>query len=107
METMTFAITISIPGYTDECRLNSRFVAAMEALRLRFGGSFCWALIGATVALAIAVLMPARADAFGTFTNGVLTISGGEGKIVPRCASDGEITVSGAFVDNGPPTAAT
>lgn len=60
------------------------------------------ALIGATLALAIAMLMPARADAFGTFTNGVLTVNGGEGKIVPRCASDGEITVSGVFVDNGP-----
>jgi Ca2+-binding RTX toxin-like protein len=59
-------------------------------------------LVGATLALAIAVLMPARADAFGTFANGVLTVDGGEGKIVPRCASDGEITVSGAFVDNGP-----
>lgn len=77
-------------------------MAAMAALRPRFGGSSCWALIGATLALATAVLMPARAAAFGTFTNGVLTIGGGEGKIVPRCASDGEITVSGAFVDNGP-----
>jgi Ca2+-binding RTX toxin-like protein len=70
--------------------------------RLRFGGSSLWALIGATLALAVAVLMPARADAFGTFANGVLTVDGGEGKVVPRCASDGEITVSGAFVDNGP-----
>lgn len=74
----------------------------MAALRLRFGGSSGWVLIGATLALAIAVLMPGRADAFATFANGVLTINGGEGKIVPRCASDGEITVSGAFVDNGP-----
>lgn len=74
----------------------------MTALRLRFGGSSCWVLIGATLALVIAVLMPARADAFGTFANGVLTVSGGEGKIVPRCASDGEITVSGVSVDNGP-----
>ncbi len=74
----------------------------MTALRLRFGGSSCWVLIGATLALAIAVLVPARADAFGAFANGVLTVNGGEGKIVPRCASDGEITVSGAFVDNGP-----
>jgi len=74
----------------------------MTALRFRFGGSSCWALIGATLVLAIAVLMPARADAFGTFANGVLTVDGGEGKIVPRCASDGEITVSGVFVDNGP-----
>jgi Ca2+-binding RTX toxin-like protein len=51
----------------------------------------------------IVVLVPARADAaFASFSNGVLTVSGGEGKIVPRCASDGEITVSGVFVDNGP-----
>jgi Ca2+-binding RTX toxin-like protein len=74
----------------------------MTALRLRFGGSSCWALIGATLALSTAVLLPAKADAFGTFANGVLTVNGGEGKIVPRCASDGEITVSGAPVDNGP-----
>jgi len=74
----------------------------MTALRLRFGGSSGRALIGATLALAIAVLVPARADAFGAFDNGVLTIEGGEGKIVPRCASDGEITVSGVSVDNGP-----
>jgi len=74
----------------------------MTAFRLRLGGSSCWALIGATLVLAIAVLMPARADAFGTFANGVLTVEGGEGKIVPRCASDGEITVSGVSVDNGP-----
>lgn len=74
----------------------------MAALRLQFGGSSRWVLIGATLVLAIAVLMPARAAAFGTFSNGVLTVSGGEGKIVPRCASDGEITVSGVSVDNGP-----
>jgi Ca2+-binding RTX toxin-like protein len=74
----------------------------MAALRLRFGGSSRWAPIGATLALAVAVLMPATADAFGTFANGVLTVSGGEGKIVPRCAGDGEITVSGESVDNGP-----
>jgi Ca2+-binding RTX toxin-like protein len=77
-------------------------MAAMTALRLRFGGSSCWALIGATLALAVAVLMPGRADAFGTFANGVLTVNGGEGKIVPRCASDGEITVSGVSVDDDP-----
>jgi Ca2+-binding RTX toxin-like protein len=74
----------------------------MAALRLWFGGSSCWALIGATLALVIAVLMPARAEAFGTFSDGVLAVGGGEGKIVPRCASDGEITVSGVSVDNGP-----
>ncbi|HEY5977327.1 MAG TPA: hypothetical protein VIT85_05675 [Solirubrobacterales bacterium] len=74
----------------------------MTARRLRFGGSSFWALAGATLALAIAVLVPARADAFGSFANGVLTVNGGEGKIVPRCASDGEITVSGVSVDDGP-----
>jgi Ca2+-binding RTX toxin-like protein len=74
----------------------------VTALRFRFGGSSCSVLIGVTLALAIAVLMPARAGAFGTFTNGVLVVGGGEGKIVPRCASDGEITVSGVSVDNGP-----
>jgi Ca2+-binding RTX toxin-like protein len=61
------------------------------------------ALIAATLALVVAALFPASADAaFATFSDGVLTVSGGEGKIVPRCASDGEITVSGVFVDNGP-----
>lgn len=59
-------------------------------------------LIGVTLALAIAVFVPASADAFGTFANGVLTVSGGEGKIVPRCAADGELTVSGVSVDDGP-----
>ena len=74
----------------------------MAALRIWFGGSFRWVLVGAMLALAIAVLMPTKADAFGSFANGVLTVSGGEGKIVPRCASDGELTVSGVPVDNGP-----
>jgi hypothetical protein len=74
----------------------------MASLRLRFGGSSFWTLIAAMLALAVVALVPVRADAFGTFSGGVLTVSGGEGKIVPRCASDGEITVSGAFVDNGP-----
>jgi Ca2+-binding RTX toxin-like protein len=58
--------------------------------------------MGATLALTVTLLAPARADAFGTFSNGVLKVEGGEGKIVPRCEKDGEITVSGAFVDNGP-----
>lgn len=74
----------------------------MAALRLRFDGSSRWALIGATLALTIALLAPARADAFATFANGVLTITASEGKIVPRCASDGQITVSGLYVDDGP-----
>lgn len=74
----------------------------MSALWLRLDRSSTWALIGVIVALACAVLSPARADAFGTFANGVLTVSGGEGKVVPRCASDGEITVSGVSVDDGP-----
>jgi Ca2+-binding RTX toxin-like protein len=56
----------------------------------------------AALALTIALFVPATASAFATFSNGVLTIAGGEGKIVPRCASDGQITVSGVYVDNGP-----
>jgi len=75
----------------------------MAALRFRHGGSSRWLLIAASLALAIAVLIPARADAaFATFSNGVLTVNASEGKVVPRCESDGEITVSGAFVDNAP-----
>jgi Ca2+-binding RTX toxin-like protein len=58
--------------------------------------------MGATLALAVVVLTPARADAFGTFSNGVLKVSGGEGKIVPRCENNGELTVSGVSVDDGP-----
>ena len=58
--------------------------------------------MGAALALTVTVLSPARADAFGTFSNGVLKVEGGEGKIVPRCENDGELTVSGAPVDNGP-----
>jgi hypothetical protein len=60
-------------------------------------------LIAATLALLAGVLVPARADAaFATFSGGVLTIDASEGKVVPRCASDGQITVSGLYVDNGP-----
>jgi Ca2+-binding RTX toxin-like protein len=64
--------------------------------------SLALGLVAATLALSIAALTPPQADAFGSFSNGVLTVTGGEGKIVPRCASDGQITVSGAPVDNGP-----
>jgi hypothetical protein len=52
--------------------------------------------------LTIALLIPATASGFGNFSNGVLTVTGGEGSIVPRCANDGQITVSGVYVDNGP-----
>jgi Ca2+-binding RTX toxin-like protein len=58
--------------------------------------------VGVTLALGLSALTASKADALGTFGNGVLTIDGGEGKIVPRCANDGEITVSGVPVDNGP-----
>jgi hypothetical protein len=59
--------------------------------------------MSAILALTIAVLVPARAEAaFATFSNGVLTITASEGKIVPRCAGDGEITVSGLPVEDGP-----
>jgi Ca2+-binding RTX toxin-like protein len=59
-------------------------------------------LLVALLALALVALVPSKANALGTFSGGVLTVDGGEGKIVPRCANDGEITVSGVPVDNGP-----
>jgi hemolysin type calcium-binding protein len=63
--------------------------------------SLALGLAGVAVALAAAV-MPSRADAaFATFSNGVLTVHSSEGKVVPRCASDGELTVSGAFPEGG------
>lgn len=74
----------------------------MAATRLRFGGLLGLALLSATLALGVAALVPANANAFVTFSNGVLTIEASEGKIVPRCASNGEITVSGVPVENGP-----
>lgn len=74
----------------------------MVATRLRFGGFLGLALLSATLALGVAALVPANANAFVTFSNGVLTIEASEGKIVPRCASNGEITVSGVPVENGP-----
>jgi hypothetical protein len=73
----------------------------VNAIRHRFGGSLP-ALAAAALALSIALLIPATASAFANFSGGVLTITASEGKIVPRCASDGQITVSGAYVDNGP-----
>jgi hypothetical protein len=76
-------------------------MAATAALGHRLGGSR-WAFTGAIFALAIAMLAPAKADAFATFSNGVLTVNASEGKIVPRCAGDGQITVSGLYVENGP-----
>ena len=72
----------------------------MTAIRHRQGRSLAWP--AAALALTIALLVPAGANAFANFSNGVLTISASEGKIVPRCASDGQITVSGLYVDNGP-----
>lgn len=74
----------------------------MAVTQLWFYGSLFRALIAATLALAIAALVPTRADANSDFSNGVLTVYAGEGKVVPRCESDGEITVSGLPVDNGP-----
>jgi hypothetical protein len=72
----------------------------VTAIRHRQGRSLAWP--AAALALTIALLVPAGANAFANFSNGVLTISASEGKIVPRCASDGQITVSGLYVDNGP-----
>jgi hypothetical protein len=55
-------------------------------------------LLGLTFALALAMLMPARATAaYATFENGLLTVHSSEGTVVPRCAPDGELTVSGAI----------
>jgi Ca2+-binding RTX toxin-like protein len=62
------------------------------------------ALAGAALALAATALLPTRADAaFSEFANGVLTVNSSEGKVVPRCASDGELTVSGLGVFEGGP----
>jgi len=74
----------------------------MTLMRRRSNVSLAIGLVGATLALAIAALTPTKADALGTFSNGVLTVTGGEGKVVPRCANDGELTVSGVPVDDGP-----
>jgi hypothetical protein len=74
----------------------------VTAIRRWSGGSPGWALTAGALALTIALLIPATASAFANFSNGVLTITASEGKIVPRCASDGQITVSGLYVDNGP-----
>jgi Ca2+-binding RTX toxin-like protein len=72
------------------------------SVQKRFDVSLAAALLAALLALALVALVPSKASALGTFSGGVLTIEGGEGKMVPRCASDGEITVSGVPVDNGP-----
>lgn len=74
----------------------------MAVMHSRFAGSSHLALVSATLAVVVALLIPASASAFVTFSNGVLTIEASEGKIVPRCASNGEITVSGVPVENGP-----
>jgi Ca2+-binding RTX toxin-like protein len=58
--------------------------------------------VAVLLALAVAAVLPARAQAFATFSNGVLTVEASEGKIVPRCLADGELTVSGVSVENGP-----
>lgn len=74
----------------------------MVAMRPRLGASPRLTLVAALLALAVAVVLPARAQAFATFSNGVLKVEASEGKIVPRCAPDGELTVSGVSVENGP-----
>ena len=72
------------------------------SVQKRFDVSLAAALLAALLALAIVALVPSKANALGTFSGGVLTVDGGEGKIVPRCANDGEVTVSGVPVDNEP-----
>jgi hypothetical protein len=71
----------------------------MAMTQRRSGVFMVLGVIGATLALALAAVIPSKADALGTFSGGVLTVSGGEGKIVPRCANDGQITVSGLPLD--------
>jgi Ca2+-binding RTX toxin-like protein len=70
----------------------------MAVPKRRFSAFLATCLFGASL-VALAVLIPAKAHALGTFSGGVLTVSGGEGKIVPRCANDGQITVSGLPLD--------
>jgi len=79
------------------------YALSMTAIRPWYGRSPRRVLLGAALMLAIVALVPARSEAaFATFSNGVLTIDSSEGKIVPRCAPDGEITVSGVTPENGP-----
>lgn len=74
----------------------------MTAVRICFGASIRWTLLGATLALAIAILVPGRAEAaFSHFSGGVLTVHASEGKVVPRCEGNGELTVSGLPVQTG------
>jgi Ca2+-binding RTX toxin-like protein len=75
----------------------------MVAMRPRSGASVRWALVGAALALGLAMLAPASAGAFATFSNGTLTVHASEGKVVPRCGADGELTVSGLGMDDGRP----
>jgi hypothetical protein len=75
----------------------------MTAIGFRFGGSARWALLAATLGLIVAALAPAKSEAaFATFSGGVLTVNASEGKIVPRCAGDGELTVSGLPPEESP-----
>jgi hypothetical protein len=73
----------------------------LRALRVPFGASARLALAAAVCTVAI-VVIPAKAQAFATFSNGTLTVHASEGKIVPRCERDGELTVSGLGVEDGP-----
>jgi hemolysin type calcium-binding protein len=71
-------------------------------VKKRRSSTLAVAVAGAAMVVAIAALLPAKADAaFATFSGGVLTVDSSEGKVVPRCASDGELTVSGAFPEGG------
>ena len=73
------------------------------AVRTRSSSVSCaFGLVVATLALAIAALVPPKADAaFATFSGGVLTVHSSEGKVVPRCGSNGEITVTGVQPEGG------
>jgi Ca2+-binding RTX toxin-like protein len=70
----------------------------LEANTERLKVSLVLGLAGAAIALAGGAVSPPRAIAqYATFVNGVLTVHSSEGTVVPRCAADGELTVSGAI----------
>ncbi len=77
----------------------------MTVKKRRLSVSLVLGVVGATLALAIAALTPPKADPstsitfLHTFSGGVLTLSRGEGNVVPRCNKNGEITVSGLPLD--------
>jgi len=73
--------------------------------RRRVRGSIAFGLAAVTLALGLSALTPSKPDASPvisfshTFSNGVLTVTRGEGNVVPRCNNSGEVTISGLPLD--------